>query len=172
MHKTASHYVWKDPVRQILHYVSQLNLRYGWLVTDMELIVLRVSVEFTGPGQAINRPTRQPPMGHDRTTSAGTEISQLSSAMQNTSLSDSFAYQPPDAGVEAYHVEYQTIPWGNHGSGKTRLSIRSSLFYLTMMAAFGTRSMLQTYPAFDSRRDKRRRGEGDRPSRSSKKNRN
>ncbi|KAL2022983.1 hypothetical protein VTK56DRAFT_4198 [Thermocarpiscus australiensis] len=85
-------------------------------------------------------------MTHDRTSSAGTEISQLSDAMRN----ESSAYQPPDAGVEAYHVEYQAIPWDNHGSGKTRLSIRSALFYLAMMAAFGGRSMMPTYPAFDS----------------------
>lgn len=152
LYQTDGHYLWKDPVRQILHYISQLNLRYGWLITDRELVVFRASVQLTGPGQALDRPARQQqlPMTHNRAVSAGTEISQLSSAIESTSLDESSAYQPPDAGVEQYHVEYQAIPWASHGGGMTRLSIRSALFYLSMMAAFGERAMMGAYPTFNS----------------------
>ncbi|KAK0702712.1 hypothetical protein B0H67DRAFT_558327 [Lasiosphaeris hirsuta] len=150
MYKTAAHYAWKDPVRQILYYMKEVGVRYGWLITDAELVVLRVSVELTGPGQAIDRPKRQPcsTLGHSRMSSTETDVSHLSSALQGTSLNNSL-YAPPDNGVEAYHVEYQTIPWENSGH-KSQLSIRLALFYLAMMAGYGARSLLPAYPAFDS----------------------
>jgi len=55
--------------------MAELNIRYGWLITDAELVVFRVSVELTGPGQAIDRPQREPSttLGHNRMSSAETE---------------------------------------------------------------------------------------------------
>jgi len=149
MHKTAAHYAWKDPVRQILYYMTEVKVRYGWLITDAELVVLRVSLELTGSGQAADRPKRElgsAALGHSRMSSSETDLSRLSSALQSVSLSNSI-YTPQDDGVEAYRVEYQAIPWKSSGP---QLSIRLALFYLAMMAGYGSHSILPAYPAFDS----------------------
>lgn len=151
MHAKASHHKWKDPVRQMLHHIAELHVRYGWLLTDTELVVIRVSAQLTGARQATNRLRRRPPpLGRDRTTSVGSAISRLSSAMQGMSLGGSSSYRPPGGGIDAFRVEYQTIAWKEHGNGRSRLSIRLALFYLAMMAGFGHRSLLTGYPAFDS----------------------
>jgi len=149
MYRTEDHYRWQSPVSQILHYISALRVRYGWLITDAELIVFRICAELTGPGQAIDRPRRQAALGHERNTSVGTTISQLSSAMQSTSLDNpSSSYKTVDGGIDGFHVEYQTVPWEKHGG--SRLSVRLALFYLAMMAGFGARRILVAYPALDS----------------------
>jgi len=51
--------VWKDPVWQILYYMMEVKVRYGWLITDAELVVLCVSLELTGLGQVADRLKRE-----------------------------------------------------------------------------------------------------------------
>ncbi len=151
MYGTTAHAIWKDPVRQILHYITELKMRYGWLITDAELVVFRVSVDYTGPGQTADRPPRQqPPASHGRRTSTDTDVSQLSSGMQSVSLNESSSYVPSDNGVDAFRLEYQTIPWRSHGNGRSQLNIRLALFYLAMISGYGARSLLPAYPGFDS----------------------
>ncbi len=128
-------------------------MRYDWLITDAELVVFRVSVDYTGPSQTADRPPQQQPSaghGHGRTTSTDTDVSHLSSGMQSVSLNESSSYVPSDDGVDAFRLEYQTIPWRSHGNGRSQLNIRLELFYLAMISGYGARSLLPAYPGFDS----------------------
>ncbi|KAL8377050.1 hypothetical protein RB595_007944 [Gaeumannomyces hyphopodioides] len=141
---------WSLPVRQILNYCDKTSTRYGFIITDKELVVFRCAREKVGPGIAATRPVRgsQADLGHSRVGSGETDISILSSKLQSVVFSS--AYQPTESGVAFAPVEYQAIPWSNHGDGKKQLTVRLGLFYLAMMAGYGARSIQTEYPAFDS----------------------
>jgi len=146
---------WKDPVRQILQYCIQSASRYGFIITDEELVVVRVGIVLTGTGIAATRDrrTQQPQRqqsGHSRYASTSTQVSQLSASMQSMSMADSSSsYQPP-AAVDEYTVEYRPIPWSSDGMGKHHLTVRLALFYLACMSSIGDNRLLASYPSLDS----------------------
>lgn len=145
---------WVDPVRQILNYCDRLGVRYGFLITDLELVVFRFLREEIGSGISRTRPTRarpqQPPSGRGyRVASGSTDISKLSDSLQNTSLGGS-SYQATDSSAEYHPVEYQAVPWTNYGDGKKTLTVRLALFYLSMMAGYGPATIQTAYPPFNS----------------------
>ncbi|KAL8410428.1 hypothetical protein RB596_000201 [Gaeumannomyces avenae] len=152
-----SQWIW--PIKQILHYCNTTGLRYGFIITEMELVVFRCAKETIGPGAAASRSrrTQEPPLPtHRRVASAGSEVSQVSDSFQSLSVAGSeqassqVEYQPSNTGGELMPVEYRAIPWANHGDGKHQLTVRLGLFYLSLMAGLGSRVMGTDYPAFDS----------------------
>lgn len=107
---------WKDPVRQTVQYCIQSHSRYGFIITDGELVVLRIRTEHTGTGLADKRTRRGQP-GHSYHASTSTDISQLSAGVQGMSIGDTTSsYQPTEA-IDEYPVEYQSIPWPAAGNG-------------------------------------------------------
>lgn len=46
------------PVHQCVHYCFLSRTRYGFLITDKQLVILRVREEEVGPGLANSRPRR------------------------------------------------------------------------------------------------------------------
>ena len=141
---------WTDPVRQTLSYCNKTAVRYGFIITEMELVVFRCTREKIGVGIGANRPSRtsQAILGHSRIVSVDTDISAVSGMLQSVSLSS--AYQATESGIDFLPVEYRAIPWSNHGDGKKRLTVRLGLFYLAMLAGYGPTSIQTEYPTFDS----------------------
>lgn len=137
---------WRDPVRQIVHYCDNSESRYGFLITDEELVVVRCRREMIEDSAMVNRPHRGPQRqeGHYRQISS----SDTSEMMQNTSLGS--YYQATNSGVDFHPVQFRAIPWKNHGDGKNQLTVRLALFYLSMMAASGFSNIQNEYPPFDS----------------------
>lgn len=112
--------------------------------------MIRIRTELTEDSLALTRPRREE-LGHSYHTSTSTDVSQLSASMRNVSIADSSSeYQPTDAGVDGYPVEYRSIPWNNHGKGKHHLTVRLALFYLAWMAGIGQNAPQSSYPRFDS----------------------
>ncbi|KAK0629942.1 hypothetical protein B0T17DRAFT_527065 [Bombardia bombarda] len=146
---------WRDPMRQVLHYCDKSGVRYGFILTELELAVFRYTREAIGPGIGGGgggqrpRGQQQLPTGSYRVVSGSSDTSKLSDALQNTSLSSN-SYQPTDSGGEYLSVEYRVIPWTNHGDGKRHLTVRLALFYLSMMAGLGPSAIQTEYPSFDS----------------------
>ena len=149
------HKSWVEPVRQIQTYSHVLNVRYGWLITEDGLVVMRFCREYIGPGLALERSRRALQAsytvnyGHRRVTSGGTD---LSTSMGGLSISDpsyqSSAYNEDYSSIEFQSPRYKMIPWTNRG--KDCLTIRLGIFYLSLLAAYGPSSMEFAYPKFDS----------------------
>ncbi|KAK2036349.1 hypothetical protein LZ31DRAFT_616197, partial [Colletotrichum somersetense] len=139
---------WKLPVSQVNTYAADSGCRYGYIITDDLLVVLRFSKENVGLGSASSRPSRASQPFHQRVASGGTDIS---SAMDSMSL-DSFGAQSfvdnNFLNTEFQAPEYATIPWDAAGKGK--LTIKMALFCLCLMAASGVSYIDSNYPPLDS----------------------
>ncbi|RSL47983.1 hypothetical protein CEP53_009709 [Fusarium sp. AF-6] len=128
---------WKDPVRQILYYSDKTDRRYGSLITDVELVVMRITQMPTSTGIAPTRsPREQPSQGHSYNISSSTDISMLSGAMRDMSMPSSSSRKPGGPATD--------------GEGKRQITVHLALFYLNWMAGMGQGSLSATYPSFDS----------------------
>ena len=140
---------WALPISQVLTYANYVQCRYGFLITDDELVVLRFTREPVGPGIATTRQLRTGgTQSHQRVTS---DVSQLSESIKALSLSfgssGGQSYVESGRGFEYLSPEYQVIPWGNHGS---RLTVRLGLFCLCLMAGYGSSDVRTRYPKLNT----------------------
>ncbi|EHK20574.1 uncharacterized protein TRIVIDRAFT_223891 [Trichoderma virens Gv29-8] len=140
-------YQWSLPVSQVSSYALDSGCRYGFIITDLQLIVLRFSREPIGQGLALSRSRRQPQQTHQRIASGSTDVSSQFEAMSfESSGAASYAsgnhndreYAPP---------EYVIIPWDAHGE---KLTMKMALFCLCLMAAGGEGKIDVSYPPLDS----------------------
>jgi hypothetical protein len=111
------------PIEQCLHYCINHETRHGFMITDKELVVLRVRKEEVEEGIANQRPRRNMPLAH---YSFGS--SSLASSTQAMSLSTN----PEPEGAK--FVEYCIIDW----SATTDLTVCLSLFLLALIASAPT----------------------------------
>ncbi|KAM7195181.1 hypothetical protein V8F33_006855 [Rhypophila sp. PSN 637] len=109
----------------------------------------RYAAMLKGGDRIWNRQDTAKPSAAATVASSSTDISKLSDRLQNTSLGGS-SYQATDSGAEYHPVDYQAIPWTNHGDGKKTLTVRLALFYLSMRAGFGPAEIQTAYPPFNS----------------------
>ena len=158
------------PVRQVQNYCGgSWKVRYGYLITQEELVVFRVARQEIDIGLASTRPRRDPPQlehqqqGHRRiisTASADTHMSidRASTHTRDWSMtSSSVPSRPTESYKDDEHpimdykpIEYKSIPWSN--SGKGVLTVKLALWWLHMMAAApGCDTSVRTeYPPLDS----------------------
>jgi hypothetical protein len=144
----SERYQWSLPVSQINTYAAQSECRYGFIITDQHLVVIRISTEFLGQGLASTRPSRQSSQpSHQRVASGDTD---LSSVMDTMSLDDSFGAQSyiDNGNVEYQPPEYAAVKWTARGKG--RLTVKLSLFCLCLMAGGGDAHISYGYPPLDS----------------------
>ena len=131
---------WLTPLRQIYTYCIKANARYGYIITDEEVVVVRV------------RPILQP--GESGETNDSQESHQGSESLNNeqetadsqASFSDSdeghdfMLPSPVFKKVEDNgRLEYKAIPWSNAASRDTRrsnnLTVNLALWWLHIMAS-------------------------------------
>ncbi|KAF5619783.1 hypothetical protein F52700_11611 [Fusarium sp. NRRL 52700] len=133
---------WQTVLAQELTYMARYRTRYGFIITDANLVVLRITRELIGAGLAQTRPRREAAayVGHQRHSS---DITMCSGDGSSSFYSD-------DSPLEwSYHdPEYAVIPWNAHG--KEVLTIKLALWSLVMMATSGDRGIAYTYPPLDS----------------------
>ncbi|KAM7191159.1 hypothetical protein V8F33_009030, partial [Rhypophila sp. PSN 637] len=141
---------WSHPLSQVQYYCSAHSdtkgLRYGFIITDQNLVVLRFATEPIGDGLASARSQRGGSF-HQRVTSGSTDLSFHFSTM---SLGTGSQYTDSNlAGRQLLPPEYAVIPWAAHGTDK--LTIKLSLFCLGLLAAFGEGHMCDGgYPGLKS----------------------
>ncbi|KAK2791760.1 hypothetical protein FQN51_002124 [Onygenales sp. PD_10] len=138
----AEPYLW--PLAQIEFYCTrQRNVRYGYLVTDFELVALRFQKHKIGDGIAKQRPTRAiSTPGHQRNQSSMSDISMMSSSPSRHALDLSF--HSASSTSEHVVIDMVSIPWMNSGPGK--LTVKLALWWLHMMAAGGDTLIQEAYP--------------------------
>jgi len=132
----SHHIEWQKVVTQIVTYMACHRSRYGFVITDGNLVVFRLTRKSIPSGIAAARPRRTPAM-HVRYPS------DVSGASGNSSFADEdpldWAYDDP---------EYVAIPWSAYGVG--RLSVKLALWALAMMAANGDNSLGYWYPGLNT----------------------
>ncbi|KAF5691581.1 hypothetical protein FDENT_3316 [Fusarium denticulatum] len=145
-------YQWTLPMSQIGTYAARSDCRYGFLITDQALVVLRFTKERIGEGLATTRPSRTVvSQTHQRVASNETDVS---SRMESMSLGSFGAQSYNDhdlagaANVEFLPPEYAVIPMS--ARGKDTLTVKFSIFCLCLMAAGGCGNIDYGYPPLDS----------------------
>ncbi|RMZ76902.1 hypothetical protein DV738_g4764, partial [Chaetothyriales sp. CBS 135597] len=119
------------PLNQVQTYCGrQWACRYGYIITPEELVVVRVSREFVGPGLAALRPRREAtgnPSSHSRNFSVDT----MSSGLQAMSLDTGSAFSDgPNPDIEYQDLLLKTIPWSARGTNV--LTVKLALWFLHM----------------------------------------
>ncbi|KAJ4308289.1 hypothetical protein N0V84_012187, partial [Fusarium piperis] len=145
-------YQWTLPLSQITTYAARSACRYGFLITDQALVVLRFTKEPIDPGLAATRPVRTvEPRTHQRIASDGTDVSSMLESMSLDS-SGAQSYDDTDvagsANAEFRPPEYAVIPMSAHGKG--RLTVKFSIFCLCLMAGYGYGNLDYGYPPLDT----------------------
>ncbi|KAH6627772.1 hypothetical protein F5144DRAFT_283697 [Chaetomium tenue] len=132
---------WQKVVSQVATYMACYFSRYGFIITDTVLVVLRITRQEVGPGLAASRSRR--PRGPNPAASHARHPSDVSMTSDGSTFIDN------DALNWDYHdPEYAIVPWAAHGRG--RLTIKLALWCLAKMASTGDNTIDYCYPDLDS----------------------
>ncbi|KAF4989222.1 hypothetical protein FDECE_14785, partial [Fusarium decemcellulare] len=133
---------WQKAVSQVLTYMARNSNRYGFILTETNLVVLRLTRQPIDAGMSRSRPQRVTTTGfiHQRDSS---DVSMASTGFSGSAYSDNdpehWAY---------YNPEYVVVEWTASGQGK--LTIKLALWALAMMATNGDRYIDYSYPGLDT----------------------
>ena len=147
------------PIQQVATYCDRSLSRYGFVISDAELVVFELRKDPIGPGIAATRPQRTPavqrqrgpPEQHQRVVSMesiGSSMAVLSITGVSTGTGLSAASYQPNAIDDPVHMRYKVIPWDANGKGK--LTVRLALFCLALIAAYGNGLMGEEFSDLDS----------------------
>ncbi|ATY60519.1 hypothetical protein A9K55_005862 [Cordyceps militaris] len=128
---------WKKVLDQIVTYMASCSARYGFIVTDTEVVALRIFRQYVSAGLAVYRPRRK--RWSDATV-------RLSSDPVSTASSEEF--QDNIALLWDFGVEYKAIPWSVYGPGI--LTGKLAQWALARMASYGDRDIEYSYPDLDT----------------------
>ncbi|KIH90546.1 hypothetical protein SPBR_00562 [Sporothrix brasiliensis 5110] len=133
---------WAKVLGQITYYQSQFGSRYGFVITDNLLLVLRASRLRTGPGISAMRPTRS---GVVKIVDYGDYGEESEMSFANTTLS--YVDDNP-VNWEKNPPEYAIVPWDERRPGK--LTVKLALWCLAMLGTCGEKYIDYSYPPLDS----------------------
>lgn len=141
-----------DVWRQGQTYAGNLcKTRYGYILTEEELVVFRVRTEKIESGIAKDRERRSTrhatdAASHVRRVSGMSQLSSISSGMSHLSISE---YVETLSDVEYGPIEYRSLKWSDSGE---RMTVKLALFWLLMLASVpgGSKSVGEEYPPLDS----------------------
>lgn len=138
---------WYKVICQIVTYVAEHRVRYGFIVTDDVLVVLRISRQYTEPGLASTRPPRL--AAHYRQPLSEISMGMSDPANPSSSISEpsTASYEDNDPLSWDYHVENKVIPWAAHGH---RLTPNLALWALAMMSLGGDSYISYQYPGLNT----------------------
>ncbi|KAG6091818.1 hypothetical protein E4U31_007205 [Claviceps sp. LM219 group G6] len=145
---------WSLPLSQVGMYAKETNRRYGFIVTDKSLVVLRFAKERIGEGIAAGRPRRiVAPQSHRRTPSNETVVSSHAGTVATSQRSFGAQSYDNDDPINILHLdllppEYAEIPYS--ASGKGKLTYKFAMFCLCLMAYGGRGRLDYEYPPFNS----------------------
>ncbi|XMA12842.1 hypothetical protein WAI453_005633 [Rhynchosporium graminicola] len=130
------------PLEQAQHYGIQLGTRYAWILTDKELVKIRIT---TSEDDVEDQPPRSSRgVQHRRLLS---DTSNLSTALSAMSIDHSACsgQSGSSSGMNPAPLEIARIPWAA-GSGKNNeMTINLGLFFIAQLT-FEERSISSSYP--------------------------
>ncbi|KAM3543663.1 hypothetical protein ARSEF1564_003423 [Beauveria bassiana] len=128
---------WKKVLDQIVTYLALWSTRYGFIITNTEVVVLRINRHRLHAGIAANRTRRI------RRSDAT-----IIPSSDPVSIASSEGFQDVNPLHWDFGVEYKAIPWNEHGPGK--LTGKLALWALARMASYGDHSIEYSYPDLDT----------------------
>ncbi|KAM3555348.1 hypothetical protein MY1884_005635 [Beauveria asiatica] len=128
---------WKKVLDQIVTYLALWSTRYGFIITNTEVVVLRISRQRLHAGIAAHRTRRI------RRSDAT-----IIPSSDPVSIASSEGFQDVNPLHWDFGVEYKAIPWYEHGPGK--LTGKLALWALARMASYGDHSIEYSYPDLDT----------------------
>lgn len=134
---------WKLPVAQVRGYAKEVGCRYGFIISDAHLVILRFSPK---PVNAVNVKTR--PLPNPNNQRIASDSTDASSRFASMSIDSPSEYIDSVADLDYNDPDYVTIPWT--WCGKGHLTIRLGLFFICLMAGTGNATVEFTYPELDS----------------------
>jgi len=69
VHDPVKFHEWQNAVAQTVSYSAERHVRYGFIVTDTVLVVLRIARRYTGKGLATDRSPRDDAAGGGQSSS-------------------------------------------------------------------------------------------------------
>ncbi|KAM3550345.1 hypothetical protein ARSEF4850_008392 [Beauveria asiatica] len=135
---------WDKVVRQVVTYMAAWSVRYGFIVTDLEVVVLRITRQYVRTGIAAGRSRRKYRRASNVTITLGSDpVSDPANDWSNLSFQDNKALDWD------FGVEFRAIPW----SPKGRLTGKLALWALAMMSSHGDNFIDYSYPGLDTWRE-------------------
>ncbi|PWY72467.1 hypothetical protein BO94DRAFT_589619 [Aspergillus sclerotioniger CBS 115572] len=131
---------YRYPFAQVQFYCMQNHTRYGWIITDRELVVIRCSVQesssSSGFGGAVSTPRRPRPLSYSA------QILTSPSSHSDPSFASIAGYVDDGSDYEPGLLEWQSIPFDAQGPGI--LTVRLALWALAMLGAAEVSTTLQS----------------------------
>ncbi|RSL79757.1 hypothetical protein CEP52_017487 [Fusarium oligoseptatum] len=133
---------WQKAVSQVETYMARNSTRYGFILTETNLVVLRLTRQLLDAGVALLRPQRATAtsLAHQRHSS---DVSMASTGISSSAYSDN---NPEHWAF--FNPEYAVIDWAASGQGN--LTIKLALWALAMMATNGDRHIDYSCPDLDT----------------------
>lgn len=126
---------WFQPIGQIYTYCVRSNARYGYIITDDELVVFRIRPS----------PQADAPRGQDKTNKKQKDQEEIREMDPNIDVGpdglEDFVTDAPEAtrALTDGIMEYKAIPWHSHVRAAQRrpevMTVNVGLWWLHMMAA-------------------------------------
>lgn len=127
------------PLEQVQHYCTHLGTRYGWVLTDKELVVIRVT-NSVDDDPTSPRQTRASRIGigarretHERVVSNTSNMSSAFSAM-SVDHSAYTGHTGSSSGNNPAPLEVVCIPMSASATAKGQLTVNLGLFFLVLLA--------------------------------------
>ncbi|OAL38869.1 hypothetical protein AYO20_01620 [Fonsecaea nubica] len=118
------------PFEQLQHYCTVYRTRYGFILTNEFLVLIRLKLSPSASKQRLFRPRRQTVAeSHRRVlsdTSTGTNVSDVSETFSTMS------FQPKPQDEDVGGLEVKIVPW-DHGSSRETINI--NLYFLARLAS-------------------------------------
>ncbi|OAR05855.1 hypothetical protein LLEC1_06539 [Akanthomyces lecanii] len=132
---------WEKVVRQVVTYMAAWSVRYGFIVTDAEVVVLRIIRQHTTSGLASSRLRRKHSQASIATVTLSSDpVSDLASNWSSLSFQNNTALDWD------FRVEFCAIPW----SVTSRLTAKLALWALAMMSSHGDHFIDYSYPGLNT----------------------
>ena len=142
---------WMKPLRQIFAYCVRANARYGYIVTDEEVVVIRVH-PILEPGDQGETNDNQGSRHESESSTRGQETVDSQASLPDLDEDHDFMLSSPVfKKVEANgRLEYRAVPWSNAASLDPRrsadLTVNLALWWLHIMASVSSNIKEQYAP--------------------------
>lgn len=160
-HIQSSHDEWKKPISQVAGYMTEHKVRYGFIVTDVHAVVLRLVCIDAEKALITTRILRDlSDRSYEQQLENNNAFRTLRSASSSSAPSGKQGqrvrrlsqedYEDDDPRAWEYSLEFASFPWD---AEENQMSGKLALWALAMMATYGDSSLKRCYPGLDTWRE-------------------
>ena len=158
IHDVANYNEWRKVLTQVVSYSAEHRVRYGFIVTDAGLTVIRITRQYVSGGLAAGRAAAAAAAaaavayGNLAPGSQQSSGSDISMGTSEPSLPSSDSYQDSNPNNWDFNLEYKHILWATHAR---QLTAKLALWALALMSLGGDNYIDYSYPGLNTWRTAR-----------------